>query len=362
MVAVVCAGAAWWWRGAILQSLLDPGVPFQTYTPPPAPDYARRQAWALLPADPGHPAPGEPEADVVFIHPTTYDGGRDWNGRVDDPIASRELSEAMLPNYAAPFARAGRLFAPRYRQASLYAQLTLRDDARDARRFAYRDVRSAFEAYLARWGHDRPLIIVGVEQGALLAERLAREAAADPAVSRRLAAVYLIGDPVAAAVHGPGSPLPACASRQEAHCVVAYTEAAFALDGPDHVLDRAFAWTPDGDLAPLAGRAALCVNPLTGAVGRPDAPERANLGAANATRLEPGVRPAFLPQQVSARCQDGLLRTSHPRAASLRRTGGWAEHFKAPAFNLFWADLEADAVGRVEAWRRASARPAASTS
>ena len=54
----------------------------------------------------------------------------------------------MLPNYAGPFVRVGRLFAPRYRQASLFAQLTLRDDARDAREFAYGDVRRAFDYYL----------------------------------------------------------------------------------------------------------------------------------------------------------------------------------------------------------------------
>ena len=39
----------------------------------------------------------------------------------------------MLPNYAGPFARLGRIFAPRYRQASLYTLMTLRDDAREAR-------------------------------------------------------------------------------------------------------------------------------------------------------------------------------------------------------------------------------------
>ena len=342
--------AAWWWRDAMLQTALDPRTPFQTYRPPPAPDYASPAAWALAPADPAHPGPGAPEADVFFVHPTTFDGGRDWNGPIADPAARRDLAEVMLPNYAAPFARAGRVFAPRYRQASLYAQLTLRDDAREARRFAYADVRRAFEAYVVRAAGGRPLILVGVEQGALLVDRLAAEAAANPALSGRIVAVYLIGAPTPAAAHGPGSRLPACPARAAAHCVVAYTQAAFALDGPDHVLDRALAWTPGGDLAPLGGRAALCVNPLTGVVDRPDAGERANLGAANATRLEWGVRPAFLPHQVSARCEGGLLRTSRPRAPSLRRTGDWAARLKAPGFNLFWADLEADALARLHAF------------
>lgn len=348
---LVCAGAAWWWRDAILQTALDPRTPFQTYAPPPAPDYARRGAWAALPSNPARPVPGAPGADVFFVHPTTFDGGRDWNGPIADPASRRELAEVMLPNYAQPFARVGRVWAPRYRQASLYSQLTLREDARDARRFAYDDVRRAFETFLRLTPPGRPLVIVGVEQGALLADRLAAEAAIDPQVAPRLAAVYLIGAPVPAAAHGPGSALPACATRAAVGCVIAYTQAAFALDGPDHVLDRALAWTPQGDLAPFAGRSALCVNPLTGSVGQPGTGEHADLGAANATRLEWTTRPAFLPHQVSARCEGGLLRTSRPRAPSLRRTGGWADRLKAPAFNLFWANLEADAVGRVRAWR-----------
>jgi hypothetical protein len=351
-LALAMSVAAWWWRDAILQTALDPRVPFQTYRPPPAPDYARAQSWALLPATLGAAPPGAPAAEVFFVHPTTFEGGRDWNAAVDDPRAARRLAEAVLPNYAAPFARAGRLWAPRYREASLYAELTLRDDAREARGFAYADVQRAFAALRAQAPAGRPLVIVGVEQGALLAERLALEAASDPDLRARLAAVYLIGAPAPAEAHTAGSALPACRAREEAGCVVAYTQAAFALDGPDHVLDRALAWTDAGELAPLGRRPALCVNPLTGAVDRRAAPERANLGAANATRLEWGVRPALLPHQVSARCDGGLLRTSRPRAPSLRRTGGWAERLEAPAFNLFWADLEADSLARVEAWSR----------
>ncbi len=349
-LALALAGAVWWWRDAILQTALDPRVPFQTYRPPPAPDNARPQSWALAPATP--PGPGAPAADVFFVHPTTFEGGRDWNGATDDPRAARLLAEAMLPNYAAPFARAGRVWAPRYRQASLYAELTLRDDAREARSFVYGDVQRAFAAMLARTDGGRPLIIVGVEQGALLAERLALEAASEPELRSRLAAVYLIGAPVPVDAHAPGSALPPCRVRDQAGCVVAYTQAAFALDGPDHVLDRALAWTNGGELEPLGRRPALCVNPLTGAVGQPAAPERANLGAANATRLEWGTRPALLPHQVEARCVAGLLRTSRPRAPSLRRTGGWAQRLEAPAFNLFWADLEVDSLARVAAWSR----------
>ncbi len=104
-----------------------------------------------------------------------------------------------------------------------------------------------------------------------------------------------------------------------------------------------------GALEPLAGRAALCVNPVTGAADAPSSARAANLGAANASKLEWGVRPAFLPRQVSARCEGGVLWVSRPRSGVLRRSGGWADRQKAPGYNLFYLDLEADAKARVAA-------------
>ena len=49
LLAVVLA-AAYGWRDDIVKALLDPKVPFVKDTPPPAPNYAVRGAWALAPA------------------------------------------------------------------------------------------------------------------------------------------------------------------------------------------------------------------------------------------------------------------------------------------------------------------------
>lgn len=352
LVAGIGAGTlAYTFREEILRTSLDPKQPYQTYRPPPAPDYARTSSWAVLPADPAHPAPGDPPADVFFVHPTTYDGGKDWNAPIGEPRADRFLREVALPNYAGPFERVGRMFAPRYRQASLYSLLTLRDDAREARRFAYGDVRAAFAAFLRMTPADRPLVLVGVGQGAKLLARVVDERVRpDPALVRRAAAVYLIDSVEPAADYGPGAPLPACRRRDEARCVVAW---AAVREGGDaeaaRRLGRALVWSPDGQLIGLGDQPALCVNPMTGRADQAFAPPKLNLGAANATGLEWGVRPAFLLHQVSAQCRGGLLRVSRPQANSLRPSGSWADRRKVSAYNLFYADIEADAEARVEA-------------
>jgi hypothetical protein len=346
------------YRDDILQTALDPREPFQTYRPPPTPDYAGRGAWALWP-DPV--APGDGAADVFFVHPTTYNGGEEWVGPIDQPYANRYLEQVMLPNYAGPFLKAGRVFAPRYRQASLYTLLTPREDAREARRFAYEDVKRAFRRFVAV-SPDRPILLVGVEQGGSIGDRLLREEIApDPRLRARLAGAWLIQAQVPAAPYGPGAPIPACVRRGEAGCVVAYLTAPAGDEArARRILERALVWKGDR-LEPLGQGRLLCVNPLLGAATDAEAGRAANLGAVNASNLEWGLRPGFLPHQVSARCKNGILRVSKASSPTLKPARGWVNRLKAPRFNVFWADLEADALARARAWRRLSSPVAKTT-
>ncbi|WP_091739480.1 DUF3089 domain-containing protein [Phenylobacterium immobile] len=346
LVALVVGAAALFW-GDVMQSTLDPRTPFQTYTPPPAPDYEEPQAWLLKPRSVERPQ-ADLEADVFFIAPTTYDGGRDWNAPIGDPAADQLFRRVMAPNYAGAFTRVGRIFAPRYRQAGLYSQLTLREDARDARRFAYGDVATAFRWYVAHSG-DRPFVLVGVEQGGFLGQRLlAEEITARPQVRSRLVAAYLIE--TAAPADRPAA-VP-CVRKDQAGCFAAWISARVNReDRARELLDRALVWTAKGEVENLRRRPALCFNPILGAVSDQPALARSHLGAANATGLEWDARPAFLKRQVAAQCRGGVLRVSQPKSPSLRPAGSWIERRRAPGFNLFYADLEADARGRVAAWR-----------
>ncbi|HEX6858952.1 MAG TPA: DUF3089 domain-containing protein [Caulobacteraceae bacterium] len=338
-LALVVA-AAWFYREDILRTALDPRQPYQVYDPPPAPDYGSRKAWALMPTNPADN--GTLAADVFFVHPTTYDGGKDWNAPIDHAPADEMLTRVMLPNYAGPFVRVGRIFAPRYRQASLYTRLTLRDDARDARRFAYNDVRDAFRVFIDRHNHGRPFIVAGVEQGGELAARLlAEEVAPNPELMKRLVAAYLIDT----AVLQP--PIPPCASRRQTGCLVAYAAAGENdYQRERDILARSLIWD-GGRLEELGGRRPVCVNPLRGGATSEAVAARENLGAANATDMEWGARPAFLQRQVGAQCVGGVLRVTKPRSDAFKPHGSWADRLKAPGFNLFYADIEADAQARV---------------
>ena len=335
------------WRGDILKAGLDPQVPFQTYSPPPPPDYETPGAWALRDAR----TVGTGPAAVFFVHSTTYDGGREWNGPIGDRDADAYLNRVVLPNYAGPFARVGSLSAPRYRQASLYTRMTLREDAREARAFAYRDVSAAFDVWLA--SHSRgPLVLAGVEQGGELLERLVRERIArNPALRRRLVAVYLMD--VVVPDSGLSPAVPACVTRNQTGCVVAWSPVAIDNDGAARGrLRRALVWNERGQLVELNDRPALCVNPVTGSTNIDPVEARHHRGATNATGLEQGARPALIAREVATECRNGLLRYTAPKLESFRETGSWSDRRKARPYNLFYGDIEADIEDRLTLWLR----------
>ncbi|ESQ89587.1 hypothetical protein ABAC460_12005 [Asticcacaulis sp. AC460] len=352
-VAGAFVTVAWiYLQNDIHRNYLDPKLPFQVYTPPRAPDYARPTAWHLNPQMAGYYADPR-KVDVFFVHGTTFNGGRDWLARIDSKAVDQDVHAIHLPNYAAPFAIMGNVYAPKYRQASLYTQLTLREDAREARQFAYRDVEAAFRAFLSQRKGGRGFVIVGVEQGGVLAERLLRDVVApDPELKGQLVAAYLLETLVPERQFGSeGLFTPACLSRNQVGCAVSYLSV--EANRPDKALQRqqkAVYWEGDR-LEPLNAQKAICVNPILGGLSDESADAKRSLGATNATGLEWGVEPALIPRKVSARCVRGLLLVEKPGSSSFQDAGTWEDQRKVNAYNLFYGDLQEDFQKRWTAFR-----------
>lgn len=337
------------WRGDILRAGLDPQIPFQTYQPPQAPDYAKATSWAMRDAT----VVGAGDAAVFFVHSTTYDGGEGWNGTIDDAEADDYLTRVVIPNYAGPFARTGEISVPLYRQGSLFTRLTLRDDAREARAFAYQDIERAFGVWLSQHP-NQPIILAGVEQGGELVARLIKERIGpNPFLHQRLVAAYIMDAIVPV---GMSDEVPGCRSPQDVGCMVAFSQITEGSDGAARRrLRRALIWNDRGRLVELHGRQPLCVNPVSGSDDGALVPERRHLGAANATDIEWGLRPAFIDREISTQCRDGLLWHSPARSESFREWSGWTARRKAQPYNLFYADIEADALRRLKQWKLAHA-------
>lgn len=347
---LVCA-LAFGFQDNLFRYAMDPRRPFQTTPPPPAPDFADDSAWALRGAatDPAQPA-------IFFIHPTTYWGGSAWNADVspgaDGTPRERRLRDEAIPNHAGPFVQAGEVWAPRYRQSSLYAALTHRYDARRARALAYSDVQRAFERFVTEAPAEAPLVIVGVEQGGLHALGVLQHALRNERVRERLAAAYVIDQATPLDLFdGPLRHMRPCEAETDVRCVVSW--GAVRADDNEEIRRfrrRSMTWTTGGRLEPTANRALLCVNPVFGAQTEDFAPARLHQGGVNATDMGVGVTPAPLRAQTSAQCRDGVLLVDEPESRALRTSWSWGGVFKPSPVNLFYADVEADLTRRLTAF------------
>ncbi len=342
-------------RDNIYRELVEPTLPFQVAEPPPRPDWSDASAWAARPQGRADGA-----VAVFYVHPTTaYDGPRlGWNADPADPRSRERLDTLALPNHAAPFAAAGPLWIPHYRQAVLFAMIASREDTRDALGLAYGDVAAAFDAFTAARPPGAPFILAGTGQGGLHVVRLLQEKLAGTPQAAALVAAYVIDQPVPLDQLAPGGPLawlPLCDGPQAVRCLVTFTE----VDRGDGLgarlwRDRGLGWSAAQGYGRLGERPFGCVNPLNGGAG-PDAPASANSGAVTASGLERGLEPPLLPGESGASCEAGLLLVDPDRQPALRpRRTDFGARYITPRFNLFYQALAEDARTRSRAFAAAS--------
>jgi len=336
------------YRDDIFQTIQDPRQPFQTYTKPVAPDYSMAEAWLAQPdltQDPyEHPSAG----DVFVVVPSVYRGGKHWVLRSDDLKRKNKLQRIVRPNYVAPYGSAGRLFAPYYRQASLYSFMTAREDARKAQDFAYQDVKRAFNVFLENSPPERPIILVGHNQGASHVQRLLADFFMGD-LSKRLAAAYVIDYPLPLDLFNTTlKGLKPCETINDTSCVNAF--GAF-MPGDDVIANRFVSrlLVHDGqNYISVQGRPLLCTNPLLWNLSEDYAPQRLHLGGVAAEGLDPDMKPAAMTKQAGVQCEDGILYVDKPKSRSLRRPLKVGGKFRTLPSNLFYEDLRVNAEKRVQ--------------
>ena len=359
LALVVAAVVAYTLFGSKLIGLATtPSVSFKESRQPPAPDYApaNAQAWLARPGmahDPSRwdppgfaPAPA-PTAAVFYVAPTAWLSPRQWNAPLDDEATNNRLYVYTLAQ-ASAFNGVGRVWAPAYRQATFGAFLSDRADALAALDFAYADVARAWDAFLAA-NPAGPIILAGHSQGSLHLRRLLAQRIAGRSVAARVVAAYLPGVPISVEADLPRMGLPPCATPTQAGCLLGWLSYAEPAD-PKGFLAWA-ARTPGLTGATRRGTHLLCVNPVRGFVTDAPAVPPANLGA-----LRPGPSlsdfPTIQPGAVGARCVGGLLLIGAPPE-------GYGKfilpgnNYHVYDYNLFWANIRADAGRRLASWTAA---------
>lgn len=320
---------------------VHPKKPFDATRIPATPNYSELENWASHPdktdlADRTPAGLSDEQAttavDVFFLYPTTYTGSKrsekNWNAAVDDEKVNKKTDESSILFQASIFNGAGRVFAPRYRQAHLHVFFAKKDTTspREALDLAYSDVKAAFKYYLEHWNQGRPFIIAGHSQGARHAMLLIREMIENQPLADQLVAGYIVGWPVKDNFFSQCKP---CATPEETGCFCSWRT-----------------WERKYGLRKAYESNVVCTNPLIWSLEEGQYAEKAfNSGAV--------IRPfnTLRPQMTDAEVYKGVLLARKPKfpgSVLLVR-----KNYHIGDFNLYYLNVRENAQTRAKMFMQA---------
>ena len=344
------------WGMELIRAVMVPREDFVEIAPLPASAYDDPQMWIARPdiakdnpafwtPEGAKDAPLPEKAAIFFIHPTSYIttlGDAHWNMRLDDK-ESLATVRRFVQHQASAFNAVGAIWAPRYRQANYGAFLTTRPAGDQALAAAYRDVAQAFAAFL-KANPGGPLILAAHSQGSRHLLQLLKEQVAGKPVADRIAAVYAVGWPISVEADLPALGLPACARRDQSHCIVSWQS--YAEPAEPAAMIEGFERRPGYTGQPRKGTHMLCTNPITGTLDGA-APASANLGTLDTRDADKPAR--LIPGIVPARCDaSGVLTIGEPVDMGPFTLPG--NNYHVYDYALFWANVRTDAKQRLAAF------------
>jgi hypothetical protein len=306
---------------------------FDDYPHPAAPDYNLPDSWVCLPSkhnpsDTVPPNSGETDnqmnapVDVFYIYPTLDFSSDNWNADINNNALNKIIERTAVRVQASAFNGSCKVYAPRYRQGTLYSFIDKTGSGKKALQLAYSDVRSAFQYYLKNYNKGRPFIIAGHSQGTLMAYQLLQEFVDTTPLRNKLVAAYLVGYKISKSYF---KNLKACDSATQTGCYITWNSVAWA--GQNSELSKFFA--------------GVCVNPLTWKQDTGYVDRINNLGSVNYTfkKVEE--------HEVGAAIHGGVLTVSAPVDGGYRtfRTG-----YHIYDYNFFYMNIRKNVHQRVEAY------------
>jgi Protein of unknown function (DUF3089) len=324
-----------------------------------APNYSKEEFWASLPSinDPADLVPagitainqGEGEVDTFFIHPTGYLKSASWTSPMDPDSATEENTSWMMANQASAYNGCCNVYAPRYREATIFSYFVSEEEREEVLSFAYEDVKKAFEYYIEHHNNGRPFIISSHSQGTHHAKRLLKEVIDSSDLHERLVAAYAIGSmsiPLSPSWFASMKHIKACQSATDLNCVVHWATMAEGSDAIE---------TPEET---------LCTNPLTWKVNEDYAEASLNEGAVipvGTYNLDFGKSEdlttgqtfdnleAPLAHQTDAQCRNGTLFTSTQAESEFDVMGaGDSGNYHGLDYALFYMNIHNNAKLRVK--------------
>ncbi len=307
-----------------------------------APDYSTKKNWAALPTkkDKADKVPhtfgadlknkqDSAKVDVFFVHNTTF-----WltpfhtRALLWDPLTNILTNHLTIKQQASVFNGSCKIYAPRYRQASLIS-FTGKEGGKGKLpfEFAYEDVKNAFEYYLKNYNKGRPFIIASHSQGSFITQRLIKEyIETNSELYKKLVAAYLVGW----ANNDTYTLVSPCYSASQTGCMMTWQTVRWGAKRT-HVFPGKHLFKPTK----------FCTNPLTWTTDTVYAGKEKNLGSTqffvNKVRK----------QKFDAQVHDNLLWVHNPHKSGYLR---YVIHYHLADYNLFYMNIRENVALRVNTY------------
>lgn len=341
-------------------SPFDPFWPDHVFDPARAaepPDYSDTENWVSLPnmddvsdVQPvgvtGAQLDGQAPVDVFFVHATGLVNPTNWTFDMNADSMTEENTQFLVANSASVFNACCNVYAPRYRQASLFTFFSAQKEKDKLLAFAYQDVEAAFRYYLKHHNKGRPFIIAGHSQGSYHGLTLLERVVSGTTLQDKLVAAYLVGG-FRLAIHQSRvdgmKDIDVCKQKNDIGCVIhfdSFSERVASETGPDNV----------------------CVNPLSWATDSKRVSQEKHLGSVfpagkyqvsfssdEPTNMVISSLPAPDTQLLAAQCKNGILFISDLRET---RFGKYETSLRKGSYHLidyslFYMNIRENAKRRV---------------
>ncbi len=293
---------------------------------PSAPNYAADVSWVVK------ATALDKTVDVFYVYPTIYSAESPRNMNIHEK-ALRASTQHLMVTQAGAYSETANLFAPFYRQMTI-AELDPETDMFQNPYFKIgaEDVERAFDYYLEKLNPDRPFILAGHSQGAMVLIHLMRKHFNDPALQKRLIAAYLIGYSV---THDDLEKYPWIKLAQGADdtgVVITYNTQ-----------------SPEATGSPVLTPGAVCINPLSWTTTEEAADKSLNLGAVFFNEKTSAIE-REIPQYIGAQIdlKKGALIVTPPEALELGHFPEGVYH--RFDYSFFYRNLQQNAAQRVKAY------------
>lgn len=317
-------------------SCMAPKKSFENYA---SPDYTNEKNWAALPTkkDKADKVPKKGAftnnqdsalADVFFLHYTTHYfpiGYVYGNAKLKNGFVNALTDDLSIKYQASLFNGSCKVYAPRYRQASIYSFIKKETKGLKPLTLAYEDVKNAFEYYLKNHNNDRPFIIASHSQGSYHAYRLIKEYIDNnPELRERFVCAYIVGW----AYEQPYENIVPCDSASQTECINNWQTTRWNTKRRNYFPNK------------MIFRPSIsCVNPLTWKRDTVYASREENLGGL----------PLFMrkthPKVCDAQIHDNLLWIHRPRKLGYI---SWMLHYHFFDYNLFYTNVRENVQLRIK--------------